>query len=254
MTIDRKVLYERLMILFAAIVQLIGFVISITIEDFSKSFLPYFNVIVPVVNITCSAICFFLVFFQRFRLLQSLVLFVQGIIMTLNNIIFLGIYLYYFGIVLLFCNGYLKNNKTVKITVCLIPLFLSFIPISYTNIHTFYMTFAFSLFLCFSYFYIYVKTKQNLFELFPFLANKISSKQLPEAGSKLHLSEYGLTERQIKILIEFINDSENYKTISEHLILSISTVKQEMAAICKYFDVKNIEVLRLLLQQYELEN
>lgn len=55
----KKVYYERLMIFFAGLVQLIGFFISINIEDFSKSYLPYFNIIVPVANISCAAVCFF---------------------------------------------------------------------------------------------------------------------------------------------------------------------------------------------------
>ena len=250
--VDKAKLYERLMILFATIVQFIGFIISITIEDFSKSFLPYFNIIVPIVNILGAAICLFLFFFPKFRILQSIVLIVQGIVMTLNNIIFLGIFLYYFGIVLLYCNGFLKNKKALKLTCCIVPLFLFFIPIAFKNVHKFSMAVAFSFFICFSYFYIYIKTKQNLFELFPFLANKISDKVLPECGESINLIEYGLSDRQIKILKEYINGAESYKEISEIFCISESTVKQEMSAICKCFGVKNIEVLLLLLQQYDL--
>ena len=39
---DKKVFYERLLILFATLVQVIGFIISITIEDFSKA-IDYFT-------------------------------------------------------------------------------------------------------------------------------------------------------------------------------------------------------------------
>lgn len=86
------------MIFFVATVQCIGFIISIVIEDFSKSFLPHFEIIVPIANISCSLICLYLVLFPKVRILQSAVLFIQGIILTLNNMIFLGIFLYCFGI------------------------------------------------------------------------------------------------------------------------------------------------------------
>ena len=46
----KNIPHERLMIFFAAVVQAVGFIISITIEDFSASFIPYAEKIVPVVN------------------------------------------------------------------------------------------------------------------------------------------------------------------------------------------------------------
>ena len=52
MKIEKSVLYERLMIFFAAVVQVIGFFISITIEDYTYSFLPYCKIIIPAVNIS----------------------------------------------------------------------------------------------------------------------------------------------------------------------------------------------------------
>lgn len=114
MKIEKSALYERLMIFFAALVQLVGFYISITIEDYTHSFLPYCTIIVPAVNISCAAICLVLVFFYKIRFMQSVVLFIQGITMTLNNLMFLGLYLYFFGIALLFCNGYFKTDIRKK--------------------------------------------------------------------------------------------------------------------------------------------
>ena len=114
------------------------------------------------------------------------------------------------------------------------------------------MAVFFLLFVAFSYIYIYWKIRQNLFELFPFLANKITDKQMPEPGSKLNLLDFELTDRQINILKSYINDSKNYKAIGEKFYLSESLVKKEMVNICKCFGVQSIEVLLLLLQQYEI--
>lgn len=253
MKVEKKAIYERLMILFGATVSFVGFVISITIEDFSEAFLPYFNVIVPIVNITTAVICLFLFIFPKFRIMQSLVVFGQGMVMVLNNLLFLGIFLYFLGVMLLFCNGYLRKRAAPKLICCLGVLFLSFTPIFFKSLHKYFMAVFFLLFVAFSYIYVYWKIRQNLFELFPFLANKITDKQMPEPGSKLNLQDFELTERQIKILKAYINDSKNYKDIGEKFYLSESLVKKEMVIICKCFGVQSIEVLLFLLQQYEID-
>ena len=252
MRVDKKVLYERLMIFFAAIVQCIGFVISIVIEDFSKSFLPHFEIIVPIANISCSLICLYLVLFPKVRILQSAVLFIQGIILTLNNMIFLGIFLYCFGISLLFCYGYLKTKKQQKLIFSVIPLFLTLFAIIPTSASTFFMALAYTLFLLFSYIHLYNCIKSHLFDLFPFLSTKISTAILPTPGNIINFSEYGLSERQEKIIKEFLKDETNYKQLAETFITSESTIKQEMKRICKIFGVENAAMLKLLFKQYNI--
>lgn len=249
----KKMVYERLMILFAGIVQIIGFAISITIEDFSKSFVPYFEIIVPVVNSSCAGICFFLVVFPKFRILQSVVLFVQGIVMSLNNMIFLGVFLYCLGIVLLFCYGYLKSNHAIKITVCTIVLLISFLPILHKSVFMFCMALAYLFFVLFSYFHLYFVIKNNLFELFPFLADKISNAELPEPGSTIKLADYGLSERQITVIKEYKKGTANYKKLADSLYTSESTIKQDMSKICKNLGVKNAGMLLPVLNQYNVE-
>lgn len=59
MEIKKSAIYERLMIFFAAVVQVIGFIISITTEDFSKATLPYLDIIIPIINISCAVDFFF---------------------------------------------------------------------------------------------------------------------------------------------------------------------------------------------------
>ncbi len=250
MKIEKSVLYERLMIFFAAVVQVIGFFISITIEDYTYSFLPYCKIIVPVVNISCAVICFFLVFFYKIRFMQSVVLFIQGITMTLNNLMFLGLYLYFFGIALLFCYGYLKTGMRKKVILCLTPLFLSLFVILPVSRSKFFMALAYSLFLSFAFSHIYSVLKNSLFDLFPFLSKKISKIDLPHPENQLRLSEYGILGRQSKLVQEFLNGETNYKKLAEIFIISESTVKREMTEICRKLGVENATMLRLLLNQY----
>lgn len=246
--INKKLLFERLMIFFAALVQVVGFIISITIEDFSCSYIPYSNIVIPIINILCASICFFLVAFPKFRFLQSIVSFIQGIAMTLNNIMFLGVFLYIFGLVLFFCYGYIK--KIINALLLLLPLLLSiflFLPESKSK---FFMAFVYLLFVIFSFFHLYNTVKDNLFSLFPFLANKISNVNLPVPGSKLVLKNYDFSERQIEIIKIFKDGETNYKNLSNTFITSESTIKREMSEICKKLGVENSSMLKILLNQY----
>lgn len=253
MNISKKVLAERFMIFFAGVVQVVGFAISISVEDFSKAFVPYFNVIVPVLNISCAAVCFFLVVFPKFKFLQAAVLFVQGIAMTLNNIIFLGIFLYCLGIVLLFCYGYLKSGKNVKILVCTGLLIVSLLPILFKDVSAFFMAVAYMMFVLFSYFHLYLVIKTNFIDLFPFLGEKISSMKLPEYGGKLRLSEFGISERQMQLLARYKKGNKKYKDLANCFCISESAVKHEMSKFCKKFGVKNVDSLIALLNLYSVE-
>ena len=248
----KKVYYERLMIFFAGLVQLIGFFISINIEDFSKSYLPYFNIIVPVANISCAAVCFFLLAFPKIRILHSMVLFVQGIVMTLNSLIFLGVFLYSLGIILLFCYDYLNSKKNVKVAICIFSLLISFMPILFKNVFMFFMATAYLFFILFSYFHIYVIIKSKLSKFFPFHAHRISAAKLPEPGEIIKLSDFGLSERQINLLKEYKKGDMSYKKLAETFSTSKSTIKKEMSKICKSFGVINCETLLFLLGQYEI--
>ena len=241
------------MIFFAMLVQIIASVISITIEDFSKAFLPHFDIVVPIVNISCSTICLFLLIKPKFRFLQSVVLFLQGITMTLNNLIFLGVFLYCLGIVLLFCYGYIKTQNIKKNFLFTIPILLCFFLILPTSKSSFFMAWAFSLFILCSYFHLYNTIKNSIFDLFPFLSGKISSRDMPETGSSIKLSDYGLSERQIDILRKYLQDSSSYKELAETFLISESSIKKEMATICKNMGVKNTDILSILLQQYKIE-
>lgn len=248
--INKKVLYERLMIFFAGLVQVVGFIISISIEDFSHSYLPYSKFIVPFINIFCSIICFFLVVFPKYKLLQAFVCFVQGIAMTLNNIMFLGIFLYSFGITLLLCYGYFNRNRNKKIIFLLFPLVITILVFMQESKSRFLMAFVYLFFIIFSFFHLYNVIKDNLFNLFPFLVDKISNVELPAPGSRLILKNYDFSDRQIEIIKRFKVGDTNYKDLANIFITSESTIKREMSEICKKLGVENSSMLKVLLNQY----
>lgn len=89
-----------------------------------------------------------------------------------------------------------------------------------------------------------------MFDLVPFLSKKISKIDLPSPKKHLRLSDYGISGRQSKLVEEFLNGETNYKNLAEIFITSESTVKREMAEICRKLGVENAMMLRLLLNQY----
>ena len=225
----KNIPHERLMIFFAAVVQAVGFIISITIEDFSASFIPYAEKIVPVVNFSGSLIAFILVIFPQFRVTQS--------------------------IVLLFCNGYLQENKKIKIYIILSIWFLSTFIILPQNLSQFIMIIAYSLFITFMYFYIYGAVFKSLLSLFPISAKHISSLNLPDFGTSLNLTEFGLSERQIKIVKHIAKtNSTSYKELADAAITSESTIKKDMLEIFKKLGVENSTSLKFFLSLYKIED
>ena len=62
-----------------------------------------------------------------------------------------------------------------------------------------------------------------------------------------------ISDRNIKDLHLSDEQMQIYKELSEKYYVSISTVKKIFADIFKVFEVNNIEELRLLLLQYQVE-
>lgn len=79
-----------------------------------------------------------------------------------------------------------------------------------------------------------------------------SKVNLPSHGEKIYLSDYKLSDRQIKFLMEYIKNGKSYKAMAEIFIVSESIIKTEMSRIQRKFGVKNREDLRVLLLQYEI--
>lgn len=252
MKFSKRELFERLMIVVSVCVQLVGFFMNITVADFSKAFLPYFYIVVPTVNLSCSVICIFLAVFPSFRLMQSIVFFMQGIVTLLSGYFYLGLFLYSSGLALLFCNGYLKVSGIKKIIICLVPIVLSSFAVLYSSLVKFFMIWMYALFLAFTDLCIYFKIKQSPNDFFSLPEKEFCSRKLPELGHKLNLKDFGLTERQTAIVIKFMDGNKTYKELANIFLLSESSIKREMCEICKKIGVNNATILEILLRQYKI--
>ena len=234
------------------LVQVMGFIISITIEDFSNSFLPHPHQIVPLINFLGICAAFFILIFPRFKLLQSLTFFTFGILMTMNNLVFLGGILYSIGLLLLFSNKLIGKNAKLKLALIGGIWGLSLLTLAPHNAYQFFMALAYTFFLIFAYAHIYTKVRKSILSLFPITAQNLSTKDLPEIGACLNLCDFGLTERQARLTIEFSKNHSTYKELADFILTSESTVKREMGEIFCKLGVQNSTALGFLLSQYKL--
>ena len=122
------------------------------------------------------------------------------------------------------------------------------IGITYMLVDISYSIFCFAF-----YMWIYYTLKAKLSCLFPKNVRENDTIKGKPAGSVIKLSDYNLSERQKNLLLDHLYNKLSYKDLSEKYFVSISTVKKIFADIFKIFNVSNIEELRILLLQYQVE-
>ena len=86
------------------------------------------------------------------------------------------------------------------------------------------------------YYAVYSKLKHLLSPLLP-AQSKEAIVKLPPQGSLLNLQDCQLSERQIKIVNEYLETNASYSELADKFIVSVSTVKKEMAHILHIFGV-----------------
>ena len=89
-----------------------------------------------------------------------------------------------------------------------------------------------------------------------FIPNNVANNDVlngKQPGSRIKLSDYSLTERQITFVLENVHNNLSYKDISDKYNVSVSLVKKVFSEVYKVFNVSKLEELRILLLQYQIE-
>lgn len=240
--------YEKLMLVTAFIVLVTATIMSIINDNDIPTIIPYHTTTIPIINGSSALLCLALFFIKENFYLQCVILFVQGICTTLTGYEVLGTFLYSAMFIILFCNKYFTTNtkkKLIPLIICWIITLLSLIPF---GIQRFIFELIISAFFAGFYAYIYKKLEDYISVLTP--VKYIEFEFLPEKGSLLDLADYGLSERQIKLVKDYMDNRLSYKELSDKYYISVSTVKKDMATVFVKFGVKNINDLYILLSQY----
>lgn len=244
---------EKFMLLSSFLLLSTATIFSIINNNDIPTIIPCHTVTIPIINGLSTLICFILFFTKENFYLHSLVLFVQGICTVLTGYELLGAFLYSCLFIILFCNKFFVTKTKFKFTflcVCWGLALLGLIPFGWQR---FILEVVISLFFAGYYAYIYKKLESFLSILVPAKNTSAPLQGLPERGSEIDLSTFDLSDRQIKILKDYMDNKLSYKEISEKYYISISTVKKDMADIFCKFNVKNINELYFLLSQFVIK-
>lgn len=202
------------------------------------------------------------IFPKNWQAMVSLLLF-QSISTTITGYDTLGTFLYSGCIILCFCNGFFKKSLKIKILGFILIWALVLAGYGFYAIHNqdpefngirgvyrLLLEIAVSIFFFGFYFYIYKKLEVLLVTLVPAKTVINTNEKLPAAGSTIYLSEFNLTERQAKLVLEYLATQKNYEALSEQFFISKSTVKKDMTEVFEKFSVTNLKELHILLLQY----
>lgn len=244
-------------LVFVAIATLNNFFDGVDHEPFTSSILyPFTNYLVPLANTICliSTILYLLIPTQIWFIFFLFIL--ETVNLMLTGFQSIGIIIYVNAFAFFCASGNAKTYFKQKAIIAGLFLFILMIPTYFTNgIYDFLYYNVFAAFLTSCFAILYFMLQDKLKYLFadinvPDLKPEI---ELPPTGSVLSLKSLGLTKRQIACINYTLNTSYNYKKIADELITSESTVKKDMQDLYKLFGVKNREMLRLLLVQYNID-
>ena len=250
----------RVMCLFAFIVLCVASAMSFLHHPKSFSVIPKPEYTIFIVNFISAISCLFLVFKPENWKAQCLILFIQSVSTTLTGYNTLGTFLYSALIILLFVNGFFKTQLKEKfISLCIIWAAVCFGYGIYAmnndafgkrGIYMFLLEISLSIFFFGFYYYVYKKIETLLVTLVPVKPLPNNGIKLPALGTELHLSDYSLTERQVKLVLEYLATQKNYEALGEQFYISKSTVKKDMTVIFEKFGVTNLKELHILLLQF----
>ena len=228
-----------------------AFIISLKLPAEPLTWIPFAQITVPVVNGLCALACIPLIIKPGIKWIEISLFFVQSFFTTWTGYETLGMFLYSAMIVLLFCYGFFKKylHRKAIILVIIWGIWLSgVIPFGIARCVLVYTTFLFMLAF---YYAVYSKLKELLAPLLPVQAEEATIK-LPAVERTINLTDYNFTERQQKLIFDFMQYNSTYKELSDKFYISVSTVKKDMAEILRLFGVKTSEELRQLLSPYEI--
>ena len=249
----KKKKYEKIMLISAFSVLLTATILSIINDNDIPTVIPFHTTIVPIINGASAFLCLILLFIKENYRLQCLILFIQGICTALTGYEVLGAFLYSAMFLLLFVNNFFTTNAKKKVSILVLIWILTVLSLLPFGFQRFLLEFVISFFFAGFYAYVYKKLEHILSIFIPVKNDSQIIDKLPERGSKINLEEFGLSERQIKFVKDYLKNKSSYKELSEKYFISTSTVKKDMNDVFTKFNVKNINELYLLLIQFEVE-
>ena len=223
-------------------------------SNYPDSVVPHTSVVTPVVNGVCTVLAVVYVFFPLNRCLLMVILGIQCVYDVLTGFDILGLFLFMFINLLLFCDGWYKVEPRRKVICMLCGWLLTLFALIPFGIERFVFTIVLTIFMLATFNCIYHLLTDKLSGLLLDMESiqgraKVS---LPPPGSTLNLYELGLTERQCGCVDACLRGGISYRMLADRYNVSESAIKKDMSFLYRFFGVPNRELLRLLLTQYKI--
>lgn len=234
--------------LFLVIATLAGFYF----HGDQKTIIPYSHIVIPTIHIiSClfSLVCIIKPIYP----LNFIVCLVESSLTIITGTEILGVFLFYAGLIIFCLHGEFDTKKKIGIISFFAWHFIT-IFLSYTHgwMNTM-ITFGSSIFMMSFFLWVLFILKEKFSCFLPQKVTHNTTVGFKQPGSELKLSDYGLTERQINLVLDYVYNNLNYKALSEKYALSHSLVKKEFNDMFQIFHVSKIEELYILLLQYQLK-
>lgn len=244
------------MCLFAFLVLLCASVMSYKHSRPHNTVIPKQEFSIFFINCCSALLAFALVLKPTYWKGQFLLVFVQAVCTTLTGYCALGTFLYAAFVIIGLINGFFKTKSHLKIGIILLIWLFVLVGYGYyavqfgtRGVMYIFISLATSLFFFGFYFYVYKKLESLLIPLVPAKVRRPNT-NMPPIGTELYLSDYGLSERQIKLVLSYLTSLKSYEQLASEFLISTSTVKKDMIEVFEKFNVKNIKELHILLIQY----
>lgn len=249
---NKKINIERVVSIISFLFLGIALYGGLTLEGDPDSILPHSKIDICVFHSVCVTLSFFCIF-KPIRLIQIIILLLESFITILTNYETLGIFFFYFAIILLLCNDFF-TKRGVLIASILFCFHIITIFLMYTHGWTrTIIAFATSIFSLSFFIWIYSILKTKLSFLIPTIISNNLAITNKQPGQELSLSDYKLTDRQINLVMDYLYNNLSYNDLSQKYNISLSTVKKDFSEIFKIFNVSKLEELHILLLQYKIK-
>lgn len=251
---NKKIDSFKQVVLFGLFYILLDFFLTIYMIIQGDLLLPVenLNYIYPIVHFICF-ILGLIVFIKGNKNLFFLVLQIESFISLTSDFALIGIFLFHSSIFIFYIDYYnsKKANKIIRLCFLIHSLVLIYNFIIHWESAVLYLLSTVLTYFIFKYITELLKNKYSCF--IPTTVTKLSKLVNLEPGSKIKLSDFGLTERQCNFIYDYIIKNLSYNDLSEKYYVSLSTVKKEFADSYKIFGVNKLEELHILLLQYQIE-
>lgn len=252
---NKEIMMERLVSIFSfAFVSFsVYFIYNLLLNgQASSSLIPYSEFVIIFVHCVIS-IGTFINIFKPNVMAQFIYFQIESVLTILSSYEILGLFLFYSSISFMYLK-YFPSKKLKKITfVCLIIhiiclFFLIFLSLSH---FIFYLLATLFMMFIFLWFFAALKSKFSFYS--PEVLSVNSNINNLKPGSEIVLSTFGLTERQVNFVFDYITENLTFKELSERYCVSVSTVKLEFMESYKIFGVSKLEDFRILLMQFDVK-